>query len=84
MCFIAGYLGSSTRASIKTESGGVEYLGKVIVGHDEPSPASGGMPQTLVRASTIKLLDTYHRCGGQKVSEILIIIIFWKYCLTVV
>lgn len=33
---------------------------------DEKSPQHGAMAQTLVRASTIKLLDTYHRCG-QKV-----------------
>lgn len=53
------------RSSVKVESG-IEYLGKVIVGHDESSPASGPMPQTLVRASTIKLLDTYHRCGQKR------------------
>lgn len=37
--------------------------------NDERSPQHGAMPQTLVRASTIKLLDTYHRCG-QKVNTI--------------
>lgn len=37
--------------------------------NDERSPQHGAMPQTLVRASTIKLLDTYHRCG-QKVKII--------------
>lgn len=34
------------------------------VQHKSPS---GGMPQQFIRASTIKLLDTYQRCG-QKVS----------------
>lgn len=28
----------------------------------------GGVPQNFIRASTIKLLDTYQRCG-QKVSQ---------------
>lgn len=39
------------------------------------------MPQTLVRASTIKLLDTYHRCGGQKVCNIFfgICVLFAKH-----
>jgi homeodomain interacting protein kinase len=36
------------------------------VQHKSPS---GGMPQQFIRASTIKLLDTYQRCG-QKVSFI--------------
>lgn len=35
------------------------------------SPVSvGGVPQNFIRASTIKLLDTYQRCG-QKVSSLL-------------
>ncbi|EEB09942.1 hipk, putative [Pediculus humanus corporis] len=33
---------------------------------DGRSPQNGAMPQTLVRASTIKLLDTYHRCGQKR------------------
>ncbi|KAK6625837.1 hypothetical protein RUM43_006136 [Polyplax serrata] len=34
--------------------------------NDGRSPQHGAMPQTLVRASTIKLLDTYHRCGQKR------------------
>lgn len=40
-----------------------------VAAGNEQQPDLSGMPQSFIRASTIKLLDTYQRCGLKRKSE---------------
>ncbi|XP_071442211.1 homeodomain-interacting protein kinase 2 isoform X2 [Hetaerina americana] len=53
-------------ASISVSQTAIHRSNRNNVQHKSPS---GGMPQNFIRASTIKLLDTYQRCGQKRKSE---------------
>ncbi|XP_046395391.1 homeodomain-interacting protein kinase 2 isoform X2 [Ischnura elegans] len=53
-------------ANISVNQTAIHRSNRNNVQHKSPS---GGMPQNFIRASTIKLLDTYQRCGQKRKSE---------------
>ncbi|XP_059483910.1 homeodomain-interacting protein kinase 2 isoform X2 [Neocloeon triangulifer] len=74
------YLSSSTAADTTFAAASSAYSQTSVLHHHHhrssrshhkysPNGAAGLLPQNFIRASTIKLLDTYQRCGQKRKSE---------------